>query len=292
MKLNEIFDAKTPIEEVSGSSLNETFINPEYGVLDAYYLQICQGCVNHCSYCAIKKAKGHVTSKPIATIVRELQKGISLGFDRFMILGDDCGSYGADIGVDLADLLAELNKYDIRLLFNYIEPGAFLKLLKKVERSVFAKIDFMNIPVQSVAERILKMMNRNYATTEVVAAVRELKQAFPQLYLETHVIFAFPGETRHEFRQTLEMAEVFDALIYFYYTDRKNVKAAELPDKIDTAEIRFRAKEITRHPRFTWEYQSAKPPLVLLGYGPDSSELFTLLDLPAVADDAAQRTVA
>ena len=278
-RFNVIFSAKKKIEEVSGNQLDDKFINREYGVLDAYYLQICQGCVNGCSYCAIKKAKGHVSSKSIEEVVRQMKQGVGLGFTRFMLLGDDCGSYGADIGVDLADLLNELNKYDVRLLLNYIEPGAFKRLYEKVDHSVFNKIDFINVPVQSVSKRIISLMNRKYETTEIMKIAMNLKARFPHLYLETHVIFAFPSETREEFRESFKLSEAFDAVIYFYYTDRKGVKSSALPGKIGPEELRCRVEEITRHPRFSWEHQSAEPPLVLLGYGPDTSDLFKSLDL-------------
>ena len=120
--------------------------------MDAYYLQICQGCVNNCSYCAIKKAKGYVTSKPIDRVVREVFQGLDKGYKQFMLLGDDCGSYGIDIGTDFADLLNSIGNFDIRLNINYIEPKGFQKICKKIGEKVFEHVDFMNIPLQSTSK--------------------------------------------------------------------------------------------------------------------------------------------
>jgi MiaB/RimO family radical SAM methylthiotransferase len=270
-RFNDRFNATREIERIPGSELRDEYISKEYGFIDAYYVQICQGCVNDCSYCAIKKAKGYVDSKPIADILREIERGVKRGFKRFMLLGDDCGSYGADLGVDLAQLLNELTAFDIRILVNYIEPGRFLSLHPRIDPSAFQMIDFVNVPVQAASRRIIGLMNRRYDPERVMEAAREIKDKFPGVYLETHVIFGFPGETRDEFRATLRLAEIFDAVIYFCYTDRKNVRSVALPDKVPPEELKHRLDEIVRHPRFTWRQQDAAPPLVLLGYGPETS---------------------
>lgn len=282
-KFDELFAADKKMETISGSSLDETFINGEYGFVDSYYIQICQGCVNNCSYCAIKKTKGHVKSKTIAAIVAEVETGFQLGFRRFMLLGDDCGSYGADIGVDLAELFSELNRFDIRLLINYIEPGKFLTLYPKIDPSIFDKIDFMNIPVQTSSNRIISLMNRHYDPVHVMAIARDIKEKYPHLYLETHVIFGFPGETREEFAESFKFAEAFDAVIYFYYTDRKGVKSAMLPGKLAEAEVKQRVDMIVAHPKFAWKHKDAAPPLILLGYGPETTEIYKTMSAGIVS---------
>ena len=46
----------------------------------------------------------------------------------------------------------------------------------------------------------------------------------------------------------MALAEVFDAVIYFCYTDRKNVRSATLPGKVAGEELRQRIDEIVAHP--------------------------------------------
>ena len=282
-RFDERFGATRKIETVAGSALSDEYISSEYGFVDAYYVEICQGCVNDCSYCAIKQAKGYVRSKPIERIVDEIGRGRKLGFGRFMLLGDDCGSYGADLGLDLAELLDRLTALDIRILVNYIEPAGFLSLYPRIDPAAFAMMDFVNVPVQAASSRVLGSMNRRYDPERVIEAARELKRRFPALYLETHVIFGFPGETRDDFRATLRLAEVFDAVIYFCYTDRKNVASATLPGKIGADELRRRIDEIVAHPRFTQRQEGAAPPVVLLGYGPETTRLTETLPFPDVS---------
>lgn len=277
-RFNEIFKPAVRIENISGSMLNGNFINEHYGFLDAYYLQICQGCVNNCSYCAIKKAKDEVTSKTVDTIISELKEGMRMGFKRFVLLADDCGSYGLDLGIDFAKLLNQLNDFDIRMNINYIEPKEFQLLYPKFEQGALEKIDFMDIPLQSTSKRILRLMNRHYEVADILKIAKEIKRRLPHIYLETQIIYGFPSETREEFRDTFRLTEFFDTVIYFYYTDRKNVKSSFLPGKLTSSEVIYRTEEILRHPRFSRGQDTAEPPMVLLGYGLNGSEILESIE--------------
>ncbi|MBI5588985.1 MAG: radical SAM protein [Deltaproteobacteria bacterium] len=273
-RFNDIFNPAIKIEDISGSRLNEKFITREYGFIGTYYLQICQGCQNNCSYCAIKKAKGRVKSKPVEKVIRDLEEGIKLGFRRVMLLADDCGSYGIDLGLNLSDLLNPLKEYDIGILINYIEPSAFQRLYPQIDAKILEKIEFMNIPVQATSGRIINLMSRDYDVDEIMTIAKDIKDRFPHIYLETHVIYGFPGETGEDFRDTFRLSECFDGVIYFYYTDRIGTRSSLLPDKVSSSEVIFRTKEIMAHPRFAFEHGAAEPPLILLGYGLDPSDLF------------------
>jgi MiaB/RimO family radical SAM methylthiotransferase len=277
-RFNEIFEPAVRIENISGSWLNGNFINEHYGFLDAYYLQICQGCVNDCSYCAIKKAKGEVTSKPIDKIISELKEGMRVGFKRFVLLADDCGSYGLDLDVDFAKLLNQLKEFDIRVNINYIEPRELQLLYPKIDQGALEKIDFMDIPLQSTSNRILRLMNRRYEGADILKIAKEIKRRSPHIYLETQIIYGFPSETREEFRDTFRLTEFFDTVIYFYYTDRKNVKSSFLPGKLSSSEVTYRTEEIMRHPRYAPTPDKAEFPMVLSGYGMDKSDIFKSIE--------------
>jgi tRNA A37 methylthiotransferase MiaB len=195
-----------------------------------------------------------------------------------VLLADDCGSYGLDIGVDFARLLNQLNDFDIRMNINYVEPKEFQLIYPKIDQGVVEKIDFMDIPLQSTSRRILELMNRHYEVADILNIAEEIKRRSPRIYLETQIIYAFPSETKEEFRDTFRLTEFFDTVIYFYYTDRKNVKSSLLPGKLTSSEIIHRTEEIMRHPRFSREQDTAEPPMVLLGYGLNGSDIFRSIE--------------
>ncbi len=62
-KLDELIQARIPYDTVHVSRLKGHIpYQPRIGPEDSYVL-IAQGCVNHCSYCNIKKVKGNVISR-------------------------------------------------------------------------------------------------------------------------------------------------------------------------------------------------------------------------------------
>ena len=265
-RFNSLFNPTVAIENISGGELNERFINRGYGFLDAYYLQICQGCINKCSYCAIKKAKGYIASKTLKQVIVEVELALEAGFRRFMLLGDDCGSYGIDLGCDLADLLNAISGYDIGININYIYPGRFQNIFKKLSQNALERLEFANIPIQSTSGRVLDLMNRHYDPDEVLKTIEGLKAALPHAFFETHIIYGFPSEKREEFEDSFRAVDYFDSVIYFYYTDRNNVPSSEFKNKIDVTELIERTASIINHSRFCIQRDQARLPVILLGY--------------------------
>ena len=95
-ELDELIQAKIPFETVSVSQLRgHVPYQPRMGPND-FYVLIAQGCVNHCSYCNIKKVKGSVRSRPEEAIEVEVRNLYRSGIRMVTLLPDDCGSYGLD----------------------------------------------------------------------------------------------------------------------------------------------------------------------------------------------------
>ena len=82
--------------------------NRFFGTRDSYYLSICRGCLGTCTYCAVRNAVGRVKSKSSHVILDEFRAGRESGHRSFVIIGDDVGAYGQDIGESLPRLLAAL----------------------------------------------------------------------------------------------------------------------------------------------------------------------------------------
>lgn len=265
-KFDCFFEPSINIAEISASMLHESFIDRDYGMLDQYYIQICQGCINNCSYCAIRKAKGYVSSKPMEWILSQIHHATKLGAKTIRLLADDCGSYGVDLGIDFADLLNEISEYDIFISVNYIEPNRLITLYPKIRQQALNKLQFLNIPVQSTSNRIIDLMNRRYDIAVVLDLAREIRARVSDIFLETHIIYGFPSETRDEFEDTFRVLDYFDSAIYFYYTDRPNVESCRFHGKISRSEIIRRTESILTHPRLCLRKSSSELPAILLGY--------------------------
>eukprot|EP00124_Ichthyophonus_hoferi_P003029 Ihof_evm5s237 gene=Ihof_evmTU5s237 len=66
---------------------------------------ISTGCLNQCSYCKTKYARGNLGSYPVEEIVERVKQVLAEGVCEIWISSEDTGAYGRDIGTDFPTLL-------------------------------------------------------------------------------------------------------------------------------------------------------------------------------------------
>lgn len=180
---------------------------------NAYYLRISYGCLGKCSYCNIKLAIGNLKSIQIKDILHEFDKGLKLGYKRFVLVADDPGAYGRDIGTNFVILMKNMLKreseYQISICsFN---PRWWKDMRDDmIELFKSDKLDHLYVPVQSGSNRILKLMNRGYTVEDFKDLVTQIRKVNPNLLFRTDVIVGFPGETEEDFRKTLRLINDLD----------------------------------------------------------------------------------
>ncbi|MBQ8342241.1 MAG: tRNA (N(6)-L-threonylcarbamoyladenosine(37)-C(2))-methylthiotransferase MtaB [Clostridia bacterium] len=204
------------------------------------YVKIEDGCENRCTYCAIPGARGHVRSKPLADVVREVE-GLTRGGCREVVLtGIETASWGRDLaGVDLADLLEAVDRIEGigRVRLGSLDPS----LMKQPFVDRIAKLKSLtphfHISMQSGSSAVLAAMKRKYNRDMALAGIQRLRAAFPDLELTTDFIVGFPGETDADFEETMSFARTADFLQMhvFAYSRRKGTLAAEMKNQIPTA---------------------------------------------------------
>ena len=215
-----------------------------------YYIRVARGCLEDCTYCAIRFAAGVLRSKPLDDVLAEFDRGLAQKHRDFEILAEDVGSYGLDIGSNCIELFEGLfsrpgsHKFvitdvNVRYLIRFA-PALSDLLARHADR-----IRRLKIPVQSGSDRILTRMKRCYTRTEAKAALSELRDKAPTLPTETHVLVGFPGETDQDFEDTLDLlrAARFDYIQAYRYTDRPGTAAAKMTDKIP---VRIQRERIQR----------------------------------------------
>lgn len=118
-----------------------------------------------------------------------------------------------------------LGKYRIPTLFPYLlETLCKIKGLKKIDFISSNPWDFseelidviaanniitrnIHLPVQSGDNEILKKMNRWYTHDEYLKLVANLKLKIKNLKLSTDIIVGFPGETKEQFKNTVDLCK-------------------------------------------------------------------------------------
>lgn len=204
-----------------------------------YPIETCRWCGGYCTYCSIRNVYWFTKSKSIQEIIWEIKNALSKWYETIYLLDEDSASYWLDIWLDFADLLNEINKIDqkFKLKLLYFEPWRLEKLFNKIDDSVWERLDYLCIPLQTTSQRILKLMNRHYSISNVIDISQKIKKLNPNLLLVTQFIYGFPSETFEEFKDYFRMLKYFDELRFWYYSERPLTKAASIKWKLSKEEM-------------------------------------------------------
>lgn len=214
------------------------------------YLKISEGCDRPCSFCAIPLMRGGHKSTPIEDLVAESQKLAAKGVKELILIAQDLTYYGLDIYKKraLADLLKELVKVEgiewIRL--HYLFPTGFPEDVLDVIREEPKVCDYIDIPLQHIADPVLKSMRRGTTMEKTNRLLHLMREKVPNMVIRTTLIVGYPGETEEDF-QTLKnwVREMrFERLGCFTYSHEENTHAYNLDDDVPEEVKQERAAEI------------------------------------------------
>lgn len=198
------------------------------------YLKIAEGCNKHCTYCAIPRMRGNFRSVPMEVLLKEATELVSLGVKELILVAQETTLYGVDLYGEkslhrLLSKLAEIEDlYYIRILYCYPEEidDNLIAEIKNNEKV----LKYLDIPIQSGADSVLKRMGRRTTRAELIELVENLRREIPDICLRTTLISGFPGETRKDFRETYEFVHkmCFDRLGVFTYSKEEGTAAERM----------------------------------------------------------------
>jgi ribosomal protein S12 methylthiotransferase len=199
------------------------------------YLKVSEGCDRFCTFCAIPYMRGKHVTKPLEKVVEEACELAVDGVRELNLVAQDMTYYGVDLygRPRLAELLRALEQVEgidwIRVLYNY--PNYFTDELYETLGSSRKVLHYLDMPLQHINDRILRMMNRRHTRAETEAIIARLRASIPDLVLRTTFIAGFPGETEAEFEELLEFVKDtrFERLGVFPYSFEPDTPAARLP---------------------------------------------------------------
>lgn len=173
------------------------------------FLKIQDGCNNFCSYCKVPLVRGPSCSRPLNEIIQEAERLVRNGYKEIVLTGICLGSFGKDLSgqINLNSVLEELEKIDglKRVRLSSIEMGDVTDtLINKIAKSE-KLCRHLHIPLQSGDNEILRKMNRNYTRTEYLNLVKKIKSRIPGVAITTDVLVGFPGETKVNFQNTVDL---------------------------------------------------------------------------------------
>lgn len=247
-RFNEVGDANRLYKRYKHSGLaqlSKPILEKIGGIApEPYCIQVGRGCLHHCSYCVDKLTVGNLVSKPVSEIVSEFEDGLKKGHKLFLLLADDLGAYGQDMGANFVELLGRLTAYSGNYIIRLEELN--VKWLIKYEDEFCAlmerardKFSSWIIGFQSGNDRILGLMKRGYTRAQVLSLLENLKN---RISLHCHVVIGFPTETESEFMDSIDLIEkgYFQSGDLFVYSDMEGAPSVNLYPKVPEEEKRKR----------------------------------------------------
>lgn len=201
-----------------------------------YFLKIQDGCNNKCSYCIVAKIRDKVQSKPVRSIINEIDWAVSNGYQEIVFVGANIGLYGHDIKIQFTDMLKKLTGIAKlpRIRLSSLEPN-FIdeKLIQCLKDLPFCR--HFHIPIQSVDSNVLNMMNRQYNAAYLKRILSLIVNNFNDVAIGADIIVGFPGETGSRFITTYEFIKThpFTHLHIFPYSPRPLTSAFSLGDPVN-----------------------------------------------------------
>lgn len=166
------------------------------------YIKISEGCNRTCSYCAIPIITGQHRSRKIEDIEAEVRLLVNKGVKEFQLIAQDLSYYGLDRYKknelpQLVDRLSDISGVEW-LRLHYAYPAHFPYDLLKVMRDKENVCKYLDIALQHVSDKMLKLMRRNFTKNQTYDLLQRMREEVPGIHIRTTMLVGHPGETQED----------------------------------------------------------------------------------------------
>ena len=177
------------------------------------YLKISEGCNRTCSYCSIPLITGRYISRPIEEIEEEVRRLVDKGVKEFQFIAQDLTYYGLDLykSMKLPELVERVS--DIKgvewIRLHYAYPAHFPLDLLRVMRERDNVCKYLDIALQHISDRMLKIMRRNITKQQTFDLINKIRKEVPGIHLRTTMMVGHPGELQEDFDELMDFVSEF-----------------------------------------------------------------------------------
>ena len=216
------------------------------------FVPVVLGCSHACTFCVIPYRRGAEKSRPVETIVREIQALTAQNVREVTLLGQIVDRYGLDLDekTNLSELLENIHGIEglQRIRFLTSHPNWLTHDLLDSVAELPKVCEHVEVPVQAGDDEVLRRMKRGYTSDDYRRLIDKIRHRIPDVMIASDVIVGFPGETREQFRRTYELLEELqlDVVHLARYSPRPHtVSKRRMADDVPEEEKmdRFRALE-------------------------------------------------
>ena len=213
-------------------------------------LKIQDGCDARCAFCVIPFVRGASRSLAPDRVVSEVRELARQGFNEVVLSGINLGSYGRDLDrtINFHGLLERiLDETPIaRVRISSVEPMDVTPSLVRLVARESRMADHFHVPLQSGCDRILRLMNRRYWTSQYSDRILAIREALPNAGIGADVMTGFPAETEKDHEASVEFIArlPFTYLHIFPYSARPDTAAATRPQQVNGRVAHERVRDL------------------------------------------------
>ena len=213
------------------------------------WVNIMYGCDKFCTYCIVPYTRGKQRSRKKEFILEEVEQLVKDGYKEVTLLGQNVNAYGKDLNTNynMSNLLEDVAKTGIeRVRFVTSHPWDFTDDMIDIISKYDNIMPYIHLPLQSGSSRILKLMGRRYSKEDYLTLFNKIKEKVPNCSITTDIIVGFPGETREDFEETLDVVNKckYDSAFTFIFSPREGTPAARMKDDVTLEEKNNRLYEL------------------------------------------------
>ena len=199
------------------------------------FLTIQEGCDKFCHFCVVPYTRGPEYSRPFNQIISEAEQLIENGAKEITLLGQNVNAYSYRENLKefrISDLINHLNQYPEleRIRYTTSHPRDMTDDLIDCYSSVQKLMPFVHLPIQSGSDRILELMNRKHTVNDYIKIYEKLKKINRDIEFSSDFIIGYPGETKKDFEDTLNLIEKIKFInsFSFVFSPRPGTRASKL----------------------------------------------------------------
>lgn len=210
------------------------------------FVKIQDGCNSFCTFCVIPFARGKSRSLKIDSICDQINNLYFKGIREVVLTGIHIGDY-KDKDKGLEDLVESvlLNTKMPRIRLTSLEPKELTGRLVDLY-SDKRMCPHFHMSIQSLNDRILKKMRRQYEVKDIKDAFYTIDKNIKNSFVGMDLIVGFVSEEEVEFKRIYDMLSdlPWTKIHVFPYSHRPSTRASKWEDDVPGSEKKYRSKMI------------------------------------------------
>ncbi len=213
-------------------------------------LKIQDGCDARCAFCVIPSVRGPSRSLAPEKVLEQVRQLEEAGYQEVVLSGINLGGYGRDLDrrINFLGMVERILRETsiARIRISSIEPmdvsPALIRLVAEEPRMA----QHFHVPLQSGCDRILRLMNRRYWTSQYAERLLAIHEQIPNAAMGADVMVGFPGESAQDHAASLRFIESlpYTYLHIFPFSARPGTPAATAAAQVNGRVARERSQEI------------------------------------------------